>query len=65
MALIPRFYGNAYQPSEQQRKVRSRKRNPDKPIWHVKASPGQLWTPKNAYVMGVRHIKGEALKDLV
>jgi hypothetical protein len=57
MALIPRFYGNAYQPTETQRVPRKRSTTNDKPLWHVRASPGQLWKAKNAYVSGVRITK--------
>lgn len=61
MSLVSRMYGTAYQPAEQQRTKRKRTTKQDKPLWHVKASPGQLWKEKHAYVSGVRHIKGEDL----
>jgi hypothetical protein len=56
MSLVSKFYGNAYQPvTPQTRKKRTR--SADKPIWHVKASPGQLWKEKNNYKSKVRVTK--------
>lgn len=55
MSLVSKFYGNAYQPVTPP--TRKRTVNQDKPIWHVKASPGQLWKEKNNYKSKVRVTK--------
>jgi hypothetical protein len=51
------MYGAAYQPVEQQRVKRKSTIKQDKPLWHVKSSPGQMWKEKNAYISGVRITK--------